>query len=964
MVAIAAALAAPSLNAATLTWDADPSVSGAQDGSGEWNTTSTNWWSVSGSNNLSWNSGTPDSAIFGASNGNAGVITLGENITANNVRLDLPGNGLGYILAPSSANTLSVASITPVTGTISAIRTTLAGSGGLTISGGGSVALAGPNTYTGATLISGGAQVSVNTLGNDGETSSSLGAPTGSNRTIILGSNNTAGILNYTGGATSVDRNIDISNANAGSQLLSNGSGKLTWTGNITGAHSFTLGGDGEGEMRGIFTQAAGNLAKTGYSNWTISSSGTNTIGPNGSFSGGSLVLDFSNLASATNLINSTSGPTFNGLHFKIVGNATTATSQTLSGISLSGGGSSAITLVSQGPAVSLALGNITRGFATSVNFTIPEGSAVTTSRSNGATTILGGWATYGGNTWAVSAGDSTNAGAITGLTTYSSDLATAGVDLDVPSGTNTISVAPNSIRFNNNAAARLNLGTNLAVASGGILVTSNVGANETVIGSSNALSSGSGDLVIHQHNTAGGLTIGATITSSFTKTGDGLLTLTGGNGGGITTRINAGTLSVGSPTPLGGNSGTNTIIFSVGSTGTLQFTSNLNTAKGITVNGNGIVEVVGSGTTATLNGANSVGGAGNLTKTGGGSLLFSSTNSANTFTGALIIKQGAVRVTTLGNAGVASGIGAGSADPAKLVLDGGVLQLTATANAPATTNRLFTLGASGGTIENANTTPANSMSFTGWGDIALTGSNAPRTLTLTGTNNGANRLVPSLGDNGSGASSLVKNGAGTWIVEGNNSYSGSTAINAGTLLVNALHNGAGNYTISGGATLGGDNGNITLAASKFISATGTSTNAANIANIAPGALSSIGTLTVSGGTGVQMGNFSNLIIDLGAGISDQFRVEQNLNLNSASDSLTFSGTADGVTDYVIATYGNLLGTFATINNLPNGYALDYGSGANSQITLEVVPEPGTAGVLVLGALVGLARRRRRVTTR
>lgn len=956
-VGIAAALFAPALSAATLTWDANTSTSGAQDGSGTWNTANTNWWN--GAANVTWNNATPDNATFGAVSGNAGVITLGEHITVGTLRLDVPGSGLGYTLAGSGANTLTVSSIVPVTGTISTINTTLAGTGNVNIAGGGSVALTGANTYTGTTTIASGATVIVNSLGNDGETSSSLGAPTGADRTIILGSANSAGIINYVGGATSTDRNVDISNANAGSMILSNGSGKLTWTGNVSGAHSFTLGGDSDGEMRGTLNQPAGNLSKTGYSTWTIASSGTNLVGPSPFLAGGGLTLDFSNLASATNLINSTAGPSLNGVHLKVIGNATTATSQTFASTALgSSAGQSAITLVSQGPAVSLALGNLVRaGAGSTVNFTVPAGSTVTTSRSNSAMTILGGWATVGGNTWAVSAGDGTNAGAISGLTTYSSDPTAAGVDLDVPVGASTLTTNVNSVRFNNNSASMLNLDAGRYVLSGGILVTSNVGANLSTIGGSFPLSSSNGtDLIIFQNNTSAGLTISATVSNSITKSGDGLLTLTGGNGGGITTRINAGTVSVGSPTPLGGNSGTNAVIFPVGSTGTLQLTgtNTFSSSKGITVNGNGIIDVPSG---ATMSGANSVGGAGNLTKTGAGALVFSSTSSANAFTGALIIKQGTIRITTMGNGGVASGIGAGSADAAKLVLDGGVLQLHTSATGPATTNRLFTVGTGGGTIDNNNATAANAMSFTGWGDIALSGTNTPRTLTLKGANTGSNLLVPSLGDNGTGATSLTKEGAGTWILAGNNSYSGATTVSAGTLVVNAIQSGAGNYSVAGNATLGGE-GVITLAASRFISASGTS---GNLANIAPGAASAIGVLTVDGGTGVALGNFSNFLVDVGAGASDQLRVQNTLNLSSASDALTINGAADGVTNYVIATYGSLTGTFGVVNNLPPGYTLEYGTGTDSQITLAVVPEPGTIGVMALGALAGLARRRRRL---
>ena len=103
------------------------------------------------------------------------------------------------------------------------------------------------------------------------------------------------------------------------------------------------------------------------------------------------------------------------------------------------------------------------------------------------------------------------------------------------------------------------------------------------------------------------------------------------------------------------------------------------------------------------------------------------------------------------------------------------------------------------------------------------------RTLSL-GHNNGSGSFSGLIADGANNTLNLVKTGAGTQTLTGVNTYTGPTAVDAGTLMVNAPGSlaAAGNVTVAAGATLGGSG---TVGGSVAVSGT-----------LAPGA--STGTLT------------------------------------------------------------------------------------------------------------------------
>jgi autotransporter-associated beta strand protein len=155
----------------------------------------------------------------------------------------------------------------------------------------------------------------------------------------------------------------------------------------------------------------------------------------------------------------------------------------------------------------------------------------------------------------------------------------------------------------------------------------------------------------------------------------------------------------------------------------------------------------------------------------------------------------------------------------------------------------------------------------------------------------------------------LTKNGDGTLVLSGANTYSGATTISAGTLLAN---------TSSGSAT---GTGAVTVASTGTLGGTGRVGGAVtNNGIIAPGN-AGVGTLFVGGG--VTDGASSSWSIELSGALADKLAVTGNIDL-SASDSLNITGTGTG-TSWLIGTYtGTLTGTF---DNVTAGYTVSYGSG-------------------------------------
>jgi fibronectin-binding autotransporter adhesin len=184
--------------------------------------------------------------------------------------------------------------------------------------------------------------------------------------------------------------------------------------------------------------------------------------------------------------------------------------------------------------------------------------------------------------------------------------------------------------------------------------------------------------------------------------------------------------------------------------------------------------------------------------------------------------------------------------------------------------------------------------SFAFYNDTQIDFGAAPeRTLTLTGTNTGNNALASLISNAADGGVvGVAKTGAGKWVLTGNNTYMGSTNVDAGTLLINGNQSGGGTTTVASGGTIGGT-----------------------------------GTL----GGGLVLENGASFTSQFDSGAIDPLAIMGDFNLSALGNTLSVAGTGAG-TSWVIATYtGMLTGAFESV---APGYAVNYGSGMNSQVTL------------------------------
>lgn len=826
---------------------------------------------------------------------------------------------------------------------------------GLTKTGAGTLVLSNAaNDYVGVTTIAGGT-LAVNTLTNGG-IASGIGAASNASENLVL---TTDGRLRYTGGTVTTDRGF----------TLALGNGRIDVE---QAATTLTISGVAAGSGNNFIKDGAGTLVLSGtntYTGDTIVTAGTlragsaRAFGPGGRYmtvnTGATLDLGGYDINVAAIIggglvdlggrtLTTAGGPgTFTG-RITGTGGFTRGGGSYTQGISGCNNDYTGITTISGGLIIDcIANGGLASSIGASSSAASNLSFAGGTLAYNGASASTDRGFTLTGN-GAINVVDAGTTLEFSGIVTGGGQLAKDGAGTLLLSGTNN---STGNLRIVNGT---VRAGSVTALGSGPITLDNTAGVLLDLDGyNSNVL------YLIGGGASGGNIALdGATLTinagGSAAAVFGGAISGSGGlikNGGsfqqlsgcsssyGGTTVINGGTLAVdclgdgGANSSIGSSSsaasnlvlsgGTLRYVGTGGATNR-QFTLGASTASKLDASGTGAIAFTHAGPltfasvdtaqTLTLGGTSTANnilaaqitnngtGVTRLTKTDAGTWIL--TNPGSTYTGITTISGGVLGVDKLADGGIASSIGASSAAAANLVIgNGSTLRYTGAGDS---TNRLFTLSQGVTFIESSGT---GAIVFTDTGPVTLANNNQARTIALGGTNTGNNTLAGSIGNAGTGVTTLAKNDSGNWVLTGNHSYTGSTNVNGGTLFI-----GGGGTTGSIASAIVNNFGTLGFNRSDLLSYGGQIGGTGSVRQAGTGTTVLTGTNIYTGGTTIDAGT-----LQLGNGgatgsiVGDV--VDNGVLAFNRSDLVNFSGTISG------SGAVHQIGSGTTVLSGINGYA-------------------------------------------
>lgn len=697
------------------------------------------------------------------------------------------------------------------------VSNAISGTGSVTKLGGGRLTLTGANTFSGGIRLDQG-QITVSNNASLGTGTLAMAEGT----TLFLGTTNIT------------LANDIVLGSGAGSNINPfNFAGPTTLTGVLSGGQLNVVGGAGRLVLTGANTYGATTIA--GSNVLQIGNGGTTgTLGTGSVINNGTLSFNRSDALTVGNLISGSGSLTKQGAGaLTLTGANTYAGGTALNAGRLVVGSNTALgtgTLTTQtGTTVQLGIATspgVSAGPITLANAITLQGNtevnlvgttAAVSTTFNGVYGSTGTTATLGGVISGTGAMAVTGAGVLTlnGNNTYSggTNVSQALVEVGHANAFGTGSVIlGGTAALRNNSGGALTIGN--AIIANGIGNTIGGTSNLTLTGNL----SGSGNLSKVQGNTlaingavndfAGGLTInggtvlvngtmgnaGAAVSVNFGGTLGGTGTIAGGvtvnSGGTLAAGQSPGTMTVGNLTL---NTGSNTI-FELAEAGVAGGANNdlIRVTGNLALNGGGISVVRGTGFGAgeytlfefgTLTGA-----IGNMTLNaiGGG---FAGSLALGTNTVLLNVAGAADQVHWNGSTLAPAGSIVGGSGTWNLV-NGNFSNAAGTVSGPWAGNGALAIF--GGTAGGGTVTIANDAVLSPSGIIfetngyTIVGGNAGSGLGLTGPTGieAAAGVSATIAAPISGTGSITKNGDGTLVLTGNNSYSGGTSILAGTLQV------------------------------------------------------------------------------------------------------------------------------------------------------------------------------------
>ena len=854
-VVFAAADATPANNYTgnyTVTLGAAQSVAGLVINGGSSTTGGTLTLSGTGSPGLTIGTG---GVTLNGSNGdptfstNLGTITLAadQTWTVNNAHVWAVASAVAGNATAGNTRTWTLGYVNAFTNTYTGVISDGIGGGKLALTlnntngsttGGGTQSITGvANTYTGKTTIARG-NLQVSKLANAG-TNSSLGAATGAESIIDMGSGTNSGTLTYNGSTvSSTDRVINLAGSTGGATLTNNAStaNTVSFTGGVTnaggGAKTLTLRGSNTGANTvGVISDAV-DLSKTAVTkldagSWVLS--GDNTFTGGLTVSAGSLT--FSNVTNHFDGVIAVSGV---GTLLNLNGATNFTKGMNVTGGTVIIGASGALGLDVTGNNIVVNGGNLSfnadSGFTnvnrsitiTSGGIGIGVGGVLPTYIDNTATGVVLGLNLVGTAGITGLTGQS-YLGSFTGGTfTGTSLTAGTGSTYRIGGGGGTIVIQNNVFTGANNLLVGGTGGGTVTLSNGNTYTGTTTVQNGTLnVSSINSVAGGSSSSSLGAAPTSsanGTIALGSgtnAVTFNYTGAGettDRILNFAGTTG--TATLGNSGTGAVNySSAPTFTGAGSKTVALGAttdtlgGSIGGIVDNSGTNktsvTKQGLTNSTWTLNGTTGTTGTNTYTGTTTItGGVLSITGTAADPLANSYLNLNGSLTHLAVLQaQGTIARTLSGTAAAANfNWGTFGGFAAK----GGTLTVTANSGAGLTWGTGNFMGAGADPLVFGSTTADNQVVFTN--DINLNTTDAfSRVIHVEKGVGGDSAKLTGVLSPGTGPTGLTKTGAGTLILTGNNTYTGTTSVSAGKLLINGDQTVAtGATTVSSGATLGG----------------------------------------------------------------------------------------------------------------------------------------------------------------